>query len=454
MDNLTAVTLVVSTIITILCIERMMGVFYEKRRTSVRFMFLSYLFYCAVTLLYTLLFPSLPFGDIDMWAVFTSMVLTFVGYFVITLNYESSVGKRFVVIVAIYMVFSMVSIPLVLIIDYFSAPTLYLVDGEVASMLHFLLIPAFTYFTAALLRRFKNVRKNAIMPSGVIIAVIILFVAVWFVPITYGLGMDNIFYEATLIIVTVLFVGSVFLIFYFFDTLTVKYEDKLKSEYQAQEKEYYFAQCQLMQESAEQVKSIRHDIKMHLAALKDIADNGNSEDVRSYLNSLVNDIEKSDIYSNTGNIAFDSIVNYKLRNAKSDNIKLDLRVAVPPEINIEMVDIIIVLGNLLDNALDAVAKVNDKMIKLDIEFIKDALFVKVDNSFNGEILYWEESDGEERKMASLKAGGEHGYGLKNIMQSIEKYNGYMKTSYTDNIFSVGIFLYSGDLEVALYENNA
>jgi len=106
-----------------------------------------------------------------------------------------------------------------------------------------------------------------------------------------------------------------------------------------------------------------------------------------------------------------------------------------------------VLGNMLDNALDAVAKVDEKMIKLDIEFVKGGLFIKVDNSFNGEVKYLNENDGEERKIASLKDGEEHGYGLKNIMQSVEKYNGHMEISHTSNIFSVGVFLHLTDLDV-------
>jgi len=229
--------------------------------------------------------------------------------------------------------------------------------------------------------------------------------------------------------------------------IKLEHEYKLNAELQAKEKDYYFAQCQLMQESATQVRAVQHDMKNHLATIDTYTKSGNYEGVKSYLDSLMDGIEKSELYSDTGNIAFDSVINYKLRNAKSDNIQLTLSIAVSPELNVDVVDVVTVLGNMLDNALDAVAKVDEKMIKLDIEFVKGGLFIKVDNSFNGEVKYLNENDGEERKIASLKDGEEHGYGLKNIMQSVEKYNGHMEISHTSNIFSVGVFLHLTDLDV-------
>jgi len=87
----------------------------------------------------------------------------------------------------------------------------------------------------------------------------------------------------------------VFSNFFLFDILSAKYEEKLNLERQAQEKEYYFTQCQLMQESTEQVKAVRHDIKNHLATLKGFTTNGTIEDIKGYLDSLVNDIEKSEV---------------------------------------------------------------------------------------------------------------------------------------------------------------
>lgn len=214
----------------------------------------------------------------------------------------------------------------------------------------------------------------------------------------------------------------------------------------SQEKEYYFLQCQMMQESVEKMKSFRHDVSTHLVALLDYTTNGKADDAANYISTLIGQVDKGKIYSETGNIAFDSIINYKLRNTAELNIKPEIKILLPSVLNIEVADVVTILGNLLDNALDAVVRTDEKIIKLDIEFTKGNLFIRVENSYNSAIMYSNENtlneDVEsERNISSLKNSDEHGYGLKNISKSLEKYNGYMKIIHTDKNFSVIIFLY-------------
>ena len=238
--------------------------------------------------------------------------------------------------------------------------------------------------------------------------------------------------------------GLIILPFYILDVIVAKHEDKLESALHAQEKEYYFTQCQLMQESVENIKSIRHDMKFHLATAREFTVNNKADEATAYLCGLLDDIEKNDIYSNTKNIAFDSIINYKLNNANKEHIKLDIRLLIPPALNIDVADIVTIVGNLLDNALDAVSKVEDKMIKLDIEYSRESLFVKIDNSFDGVVKYEKRADSEDEYIITGKNSGEHGYGLKNIRKSVEKYDGHIDISHDENIFSVGVLLYVGE----------
>jgi len=236
--------------------------------------------------------------------------------------------------------------------------------------------------------------------------------------------------------------GVNLLILYIYDSLSAAYENKLKFELHQKEKEYYLSQSKLMQESFEKMKAYRHDIKLHLATLKDYTiDNQAATD---YLNALIGDITESEIYSETGNIAFDSIINFKLKSAKEDNIKLDITTSIPSVLNIEVIDIVTILGNLLDNALDSVANMEEKIIKLNIKFDKGNLFIKIDNTFDGKIKY-EENQDDKKLITTQKDSDEHGHGLKNIKKSAEKYNGHVDISHTDNIFTVGLILYIEDI---------
>ena len=240
--------------------------------------------------------------------------------------------------------------------------------------------------------------------------------------------------------------GVTLLFFYLLYSISKAFEDNLKSALNSQEKEYYFNQCHLMQESVDKMKSYRHDMKLHLTALKDFSkDNKVAID---YLNSLLGDIEKSDIYSDTGNIAFDSIINFKLKDVLSHNINLQTKIFVPPELNIEVADVVIILGNLLDNAFDAVAKVEDREIRLTVEANKGNLFIKAENTFDGIVKYTDSKDETEKIIATRKKGDNHGYGLKNIRKSVEKYNGYVEITHDDNVFSVVILMYVEGLEIA------
>jgi sensor histidine kinase regulating citrate/malate metabolism len=108
---------------------------------------------------------------------------------------------------------------------------------------------------------------------------------------------------------------------------------------------------------------------------------------------------------------------------------------IPVILNIETADIVTILGNLLDNAVDVVAKTENKMINLDIEYNRGSLFIQINNTFDSVVKY------DNEHIVTLKDSDEHGYGLKNIKRSVEKYNGYVDISHKENIFSVAIILY-------------
>ena len=418
--NIYAVAYIFSIAIATLTIERAMRVFFNKRDTHLVVVVLSYVFLGFTFLIHI--------NDI------VEVFLNLLALALISLNYKSVAVKRVAAVaVGHYLLLSLTDINMLL---SHSLPSDWLVSNDVLAIISSSL---FIYLIALLVfPLFKHIKKTTINLNKLWLPLIVF-------PImhTFVMLFRNLHGETTTIILVMFNISGAILIFLFlYNNLSKVVEDTLKSALHTQEKEYYFSQCRLMQESMEKVKSIRHDIKNHLAMLTNYT--AGNKAATDYLNSLINNIENSEVYSDTGNIALDSIINFKLKNAKADNIELDLNVAVPPEINVEVTDIVTVVGNLLDNALEAVAKTTNKMIKLDIEFVKGGLFAKVENSFNGEICYITDNNEDGKRIASLKGDEEHGYGLKNIQQSIEKYNGHMKISYTESIFSTIVFLYISD----------
>jgi len=423
--NLYIVGFIFSSVLILLAIQKMMSTLFEERRTSLWVATVSYLLYGFSTGITFLLF-NIPIINIT---------LGLITLFLITLNYKSTMKKRLVVLFGTYVVFGIADILVAFLLGFQNVSVLEYAGaretwGATA-------IGPVIYLLSLIFKRFKNIRKDTI-------SLPIFWISTCLLPVlSYALlilAMGNL-PQVVGVIFIIAILGINVLTFYLYDTLSAAYEDKIKSALHTQEKEYYFTQCQLMQESAEKVKSIRHDMKLHLATTRHYIANHKADEAMEYLNNLVGDINDSEIYSGTGNIAFDSIINFKLKNAIDDDIKLDIDVRVPSALNIEASDVVIILGNLLDNALDAVANIEEKFIRLNVEFNQGTLFIRVDNSFDGEVQYADSQNGTEQVIATRKDGDNHGYGLKNIQKSIEKYDGNMDISHEGNLFSVGVLLY-------------
>ena len=418
----------IGVILYAFAIEKFMEVFFGKRKTTYIVMLFSYL-----PLLLLILLNATLFG----YAHISGLLFVPLGLFFITLNYESSMFKR--IVAAFYILIAAETVAA--IVCNFLCPRLPAFNGISPDIIESVIKGLLFYLSALLMfRYFKHIRKNTFNFNAFF--VLVLIIAGTFAATTLYVA-STISGATYLDLYFLLLAGSTFMVFYLYNTLSKAHEEKLKSALHTQEREYYLTQCKLMQESVKQAKSIRHDMKLHLATIKGYA--ADNKEVTDYLNGLLGDIDESEVYSDTGNIAFDSIINYKLRNAKNDKIKPDLRMSVPSALNVDVVDVVTILGNLFDNALDAVAKVEEKKIKLDIEFSKGVLFLKMENSFDGIVRYTEGSGGEERTITTLKGSKDHGFGLENIKKSVEKYNGHMNIAHDENNFSVGILLFVDDV---------
>ena len=432
MDSLKFLYLLIFQLCLVLSFERLMGVFFEKRRTSLKIMIGSYLllfFFFALEAFSASISFHLGAG------IF--VIVAALAHLVIPLNYESSMLKRIVAAVWSYLFIQVAQGAFLFATGIFLNATAYL-NRNTALLL--LASGVFTYAITCFFRKFKNIKTITMRSPASWISLLIIPAFTLFL-YTIPLGFITYLPPFLVAVMSIMAIAINIFSLYFLNTISKAYEDKLKSALHTQEKEYYFSQCQLMQESAEQVKSIRHDMKLHLSTVKGYSSKIKADEITDYVSGLLGDIGESEVYSDTGNIAFDSIINFKLKNAVNDNIKPDINVLVPPSINIEVADVVTILGNLLDNALDAVAKVEDKRIKLNVKLNKGNLVIKTENTFDGEVRYAKGKNGAEKTIITRKEAGDHGHGLNNIRKSVEKYDGHVDISHDGNIFSVSVLLY-------------
>ncbi|MCL2361329.1 MAG: GHKL domain-containing protein [Defluviitaleaceae bacterium] len=413
-------------IMAVFAIGNFMRVFFEKRRTTLPVMILIYLLHFVSS--------AIAFLLINIPVI--SIIISILTIFLITTIYKSSIMRQFTATAACNLFLIIIELLALLSFGYYQMSMRE--HLEIENALFFIFTGALIYVISLLFLKVKNIKKistffppmfwiSALVISG--LSSIGLIITMMYLP------------QVIAMIFVIIVLGINVLVLYLQDTLSAAYEDKLKAALHTQEKEYYFTQCQLMQESVENIKTIRHDMKLHLAIARDYTARGKANDATDYLDGLLGDIEKKEVYSNTKNTAFDSIINYKLNDAKQENIKLDIRLLIPPALNMEVADVVTILGNLLDNAIEANAKAEDKVIKLDIEYSKESLFIHVENTFDGVVKYAQGKSGAEKIITTRKDSDNHGYGLKNIRNSVEKYNGHVDISHDNNIFSVGVLLY-------------
>ena len=228
------------------------------------------------------------------------------------------------------------------------------------------------------------------------------------------------------------------LVFYFFYEVT-KYYKKAYDRYAIENRnKYYKNQLKVIMESEEAIRKLKHDYKNHMIVLMRYFEDNNKKAGIKYIENLIGDFYSSGNISETGNIAVDSLLNYKLKDYKNKNINLKTELTIPSE-NLFVLDyhIDIILGNLLDNAIYAVDNCDKKEITVVIKYINKALFIRIENTFNGKV------NKSKENFKTIKTDKKnHGYGLKNVKRIVELYNGQIDVKYIEDKFLFEIFLYN------------
>lgn len=206
----------------------------------------------------------------------------------------------------------------------------------------------------------------------------------------------------------------------------------------------------------QKIKSIEHDINNHIISIRNmISDNRNNEAVR-YIDEVFNILNNHDNILDTGNIEIDSIMNTKLDEMSSYGITYCHNIMIPCGMNINAMSIVIILGNLLDNSIEAVKKIKkseeyqkaqNEDINIEIIYDRGTLNINVSNITyrNKENLFYN----IEYNGLSLPSGfntskenaDKHGIGISNIIHIVQQNNGLMSMSRENGIFTTKITLF-------------
>ncbi|NBK91452.1 GHKL domain-containing protein [bacterium 1XD21-13] len=185
-----------------------------------------------------------------------------------------------------------------------------------------------------------------------------------------------------------------------------------------------------------------HDVNRHLEALYRLLSQEHYEEARAYLEDLQAPVRELAETVYTGDEAVDYLLNSRMAAAVREGIILEIKVEFPRRSNLRSADLCAILGNLLDNALEAVRKVaepEERKAVLTIRRIHQMVVIKVENTFAEDVR-----DHEGELKTTKTDGGLHGWGLKSVRTAAEKYEGALRTSWEGGWFrAVVTLVYQG-----------
>lgn len=255
--------------------------------------------------------------------------------------------------------------------------------------------------------------------------IIIILIALWFYQNLEALSFKG---NSTSYIVYTTIGAIIFSLCILGITKGIVNQSQKEAEWQIKEIEYkrqvfYVDNTQAMLKS---INSQRHDFNNHINCLYGLLKLEKEKEAQEYIERLVDEINEFNIVVDAGNPVLTALLNTKLMIAQKDKIYMEVDVDLPEKMNIESIDLSIIIGNLLDNALEA-CKGEDlvyKYIEVDMNIRNNNLIIKVCNSKSSGVKV--DLCNDKGNFTSKEDSANHGFGLNNIRQAVEKYDGIVK----------------------------
>ncbi len=405
-------------------VYKFMQIFFTERIFQRRVELLSYiLFYLLNTVIYLIL--NVP-PIILMISNLTALVA-------LTYNYKSSQKNRLLSAMLINLILIGAEMIAVLATGYFDFSLF--TRNDYSSIFGLVATRIVSYLVVLILTNFKNLKKRESLPNSNWFCIVLIPSASFYLILLLfqarGLAGGQV-----LVGIVLIFLINV-ATFQIYDAIIAALSEKMQNLLVLEQNKYYDRQFELMKASQKTIKAIKHDLKNHMFAIRSLVENGDRNEALDYISDITANLGTGQDYATSGNTIIDSIINFKFQEAAQKGIKTSLDLKIPENLEILSYDMTIILGNLLDNGIKAASSVKgDRFINLKIRYDKGRLLIQAINPYTGKI-----NRGNGKLLTSKADRDNHGIGLTNIRQVIQKYDGTMSLDYNRNIFSVSILMY-------------
>ena len=236
---------------------------------------------------------------------------------------------------------------------------------------------------------------------------------------------------------SVLMILSNLIIFQILDEMHRLEKVKLQAELSEQQllvQEKHYAE---MVQKNSTIKKYIHDTKNLLLILQSYIQQGKNQDAIEYLESMLNSIQ-NDVIEYTGNLMLDTVLSAKIKDAQQKQITIIPAVALYGDINVRTIDLALLLGNALDNAIEATSSVDDlqrKKILLSVKMQRDILQIMVKNPVSHFVQIEHQCIVTSKKESEI-----HGLGIPNMKAIVQKYSGTFDIRCSETTFTLNIIL--------------
>lgn len=360
-----------------------------------------------------------------------NLLTNLMGLLLITLLYTKVLSEIFLFITLVYIVnMGCDFVAISLFVDY--------KIGKEFNQFYVIVTVLLLLISELVVEKIMTVRKNTELEFSHSLALSI--VPLCSIILLFFLQFDNIHNNQMLVLVGIGFLIINFFVFYLYNEIEGSYIEKHEKELLKQRVAIYANQLDVILQSENNIRSLQHDMKHHLNELNILAKKIDAVQIITYLKAMDEFIINPDEVAASGNKDIDSILNYLIQKARKNLKEVNVSLRIPEKIA-HSFDIIIILGNLLENAIEAALKSEEKKLDISIQLKKSILSVDVLNSYTGVIIE------KDKKLQTSKREREyHGIGLENVRKIVDKYNGLMEYSYEDGIFHTNLILYMSDFK--------
>ena len=211
---------------------------------------------------------------------------------------------------------------------------------------------------------------------------------------------------------------------------------KIDKQIERYQRELIDTHYQEVENMYKKMRGWRHDYRNHIQTMKVLAEKGDLEAIKEYLNKLDEDLATVDTVVKTGNAMADAILNSKISLAKSKGINVKVDAHVPVKLKMSELDLCVILGNLFDNAIEASLPLpeNERLIRVYMVMKNTQLYISFTN------FTASKKQTKEANLFKTTKGDGHGFGLVRIDSIIEKLDGYLSRNSEDGAFTTEVLI--------------